>query len=122
MGGVTYAPRLRDAIPNCPKPPSVKTAPQRVYKVPPGEQDAVFASVPRPPGPQNVDPSYSPLWLVYMVHWKDPAHARVLTGEQPILDAAERGGLTIKRTDIVINGRIVATASGGSAPGVLIAR
>ncbi len=33
-GGITYAPRLIDAVPEYPKPPEVRTVLERVYKFP----------------------------------------------------------------------------------------
>src|ERR1700693_3336851 len=68
--GLTYTPRLRDAIPDYPKPPETRSVLERVYRFPSGDQDAVFASAPTPPGPASSDMVYSPLWLAYMVRWK----------------------------------------------------
>jgi hypothetical protein len=58
--GYTFAPRLGDAVPVYPRPPGVRTVLERVYKSPNGEQDAVFASAPNPPGPASTDMAYSP--------------------------------------------------------------
>jgi hypothetical protein len=69
---ITYAPRLRDAVPSYPKSPTERTILERVYKFPGAEQDAVFASVPRPLGPGSVDVAYSPVWLAYLVSWRNP--------------------------------------------------
>jgi hypothetical protein len=114
--GITYAPRLTDAIPEYPKLPSTRSVLERVYKFPNGEQDAVFASAPTPPGPKSSDEAYSPLWLAYMVRWKAPAHIRPLKSEEAILAAADGNELSIERTSIVINCPIVSTASGGVLP------
>ena len=51
-GGITYAPRLTDAIPEYPKPPATRTVLERVYRFPDDGQEAVFASAPRPPDPR----------------------------------------------------------------------
>jgi hypothetical protein len=114
--GLTYAPRLSDAIPEYPKPPEVSTVLERVYKFPGGEQDAVFASAPVPLGPESANAVYSPLWLAYMVQWKGRAHVRELTSEEAILAALHAEEVTVERTDIVINCPIVWTASGGVLP------
>jgi hypothetical protein len=120
--GVTFAPRLEDAVPEYPKPPEVRTVLERVYKFPGNEQDAVFASVPTPPGPESSDLSYSPLWLAYMVKWNDRSHIRALTSEEAIQAAADANEVTVERTSIVINCPIVWTASGGALPHSLLTR
>jgi len=99
-----YAPRLRDAVPNYPKPPQVKTVLERVYAFPNQEQAwSVFASVPEPLGYESQDTHYSPLWLMYVVVWKDPSKATELTSEEAIFAAEDHGLVTIERTDIVLN-------------------
>ncbi|MEL0622720.1 hypothetical protein V6238_06420 [Marinomonas arenicola] len=104
-----YAPRLTDAVPQYPKPPRVKTALERVYAFPNGEQGrSVFASVPAPLGYQSNDSHYSPLWLMYVVTWKTPSLAHELTSEEAIFDAEDRGLVTITRTNVVLNCPVVA--------------
>lgn len=104
LKNANYAPRLRDAVPHYPKPPHVKTALERVYDFPNGEQDrGVFASVPAPLGPESRDPHYSPLWLRYVVEWNDPSQAYELTSEEAIFVAEDQGLVTITRTDVVLN-------------------
>ena len=104
LKNANYAPRLRDAVPHYPKPPHVKTALERVYDFPNGEQDrGVFASVPAPLGPESRDPHYSPLWLRYVVKWNDPSQAYELTSEEAIFVAEDQGLVTITRTDVVLN-------------------
>ena len=99
-----YAPRLTDAVPQYPKPPSVKTVLERVYGFPNGEQArSVFASVPMPLGYESNDQHYSPLWLLYVVIWKNKAAAYALTSESAILDAQDKGLVTITRTNVVLN-------------------
>jgi hypothetical protein len=120
--GVTYAPRLEDAVPEYPKPPELRTVLERVYKFPGNEQDAVFASAPTPPGPESSDKAYSPLWLAYMVRWNDRSHARVLTSEEAIQAAADANEVSVERTSIVINCPIVWTESGGALPHSLLTR
>jgi hypothetical protein len=118
--GVTYAPRLRDAVPAYPKPPEVKSVLERVYKFPGGEQDPVFASAPHPVGPRSTDESYSPLWLLYTVRWNATAHVHTLTSEETLLHAESRGEISSTRTHIVINCPIVATAAGSRLGGTTI--
>jgi hypothetical protein len=121
-GGITYAPRLSDAVPEYPKPPELHTVLERVYKFPAGEQDAVFASIPTPPGPGSSDSAYSPLWLAYLVHWQGQAHPHLLATEQEILAAADNNEISVVRTSIVINCPIVWTEGGGSLPHAVLHR
>jgi hypothetical protein len=114
--GITYAPRLIDAIPDYPKPPKTRTVLERVYKFIGGEQDAVFASAPTPPGPSSTDAAYSPLWLAYIVHWNAGVQVRELTSEEAILAAADRQEISVERSNIVINCPIISTATGGLLP------
>jgi hypothetical protein len=108
-----YAPRLRDAVPNYPKPPQVKTVLERVYAFPNKEQAwSVFASVPQPLGHLSKDTHYSPLWLMYVVVWKDPIQAQELTSEEAIFVAEDQGLVTIERTDIVLNCPVIPFALG----------
>jgi hypothetical protein len=104
MANANYAPRLRDAVPHYPKPPQVKTVLERVYAFPNKEQVwSVFASVLEPLGYESQNTHYSPLWLMYVVVWKDPSKAKELTSEEAILTAEDQGLVTIERTDIVLN-------------------
>ena len=108
--GANYAPRLRDAIPDYPKPPRQKTVIERVYGFPDGEQpNNVFGSAPSPVGYHSTDEQYSPVWHMYWVRWTVPGDASVLTSEEAILDAEERGLITLERTDIVVNCPIVSS-------------
>ncbi|TDO95773.1 DUF7482 domain-containing protein [Marinomonas balearica] len=102
-----YAPRLRDAIPRYPKPPQVKTALERVYGFPGGEQRNVFPSAPWPVGPESTDEQYSPLWLMYWVKWVDSSKAYELKSEGDIYAAERKGLVTIERTRIVVNCPVV---------------
>lgn len=109
--------KAQDAVPTQPKRPEQQTVLERVDKFAPTEQDAVFASAPRPPGAHSEDASYSPLWLIYSVTWNDlQHHHRVLTSEEAILSAEETHAVSILRTDIVINCPIIGTVSGARLP------
>jgi hypothetical protein len=111
-GGVTFAPRLRDAILAYGKPGVTRSVLERVYKFPDGGQDAVFASAPRPPGGSSADEAYSPLWLAYLVRWEHSGQRRVLTSAEAILAASDAGDVRVERSEIVINCPIVQTAAG----------
>ncbi|MDP5055379.1 MAG: hypothetical protein NWP51_00825 [Marinomonas hwangdonensis] len=112
-----YAPRLRNTIPQYPKPPQVKTALERVYAFPNQEQTwSVFASAPEPLGYESDNPHYSPLWLMYAVVWKDPSKAKELTSEEAILTAEDQGLVTIERTDIVLNCPVIPFSLADSRP------
>jgi hypothetical protein len=103
-----YAPRLTDAIPHYPKPPYVKTVLERVYAFPNGEQTTnIFASIPKPLGSASQDPSYSPVWLMYVVSWVDKDKSKELRSESDIFDAEAAGLVTIERTNVVVNCPIV---------------
>ena len=103
-----FAPRLVDAIPNYPKPPEQKTILERVYAFPNGEQtNTVFASIPSPLGHMSEDFHYSPIWLMYTVHWKEPTQVRELRSEGEIFKAEAQGFVEITRTNVVVNCPIV---------------
>lgn len=103
-----FAPRLADAIPNYPKPPEQKTVLERVYAFPGDEQaNTVFASIPSPLGHASQDVSYSPLWLMYTVHWLDQERVQELRSEGDIFKAEAQGWVEIARTNVVINCPVV---------------
>lgn len=104
-----YAPRLRDAIPNYPKPPRQKTVIERVYAFPGGKQRTVFPSSPWPAGAESRNKQYSPVWLMYKVTWNDPSQAYELKSEEAIFKAEEKGVVSIERTDVVLNCPIIST-------------
>jgi hypothetical protein len=84
-----------------------------VYAFPNKEQAwSVFASVPQPLGHLSKDTHYSPLWLMYVVVWKDPIQAQELTSEEAIFVAEDQGLVTIERTDIVLNCPVIPFALG----------
>ena len=51
--------------------------------------------------------SYSPLWKVNLVEWKDSSTATILGSEKEIMNAFDSGKLTITPTTIVVNCPIV---------------
>jgi hypothetical protein len=53
------------------------------------------------------EPTYSPLWKVNLVEWKDASTATILGSESEITDAFNSGKITITPTTIVVNCPIV---------------
>ncbi|MFW1678043.1 DUF7482 domain-containing protein [Pontibacter sp. JAM-7] len=103
-----YAPRLRDAVPDYPKPPTQKTVLERVYTFPTGQQaSSVFASVPSPLGHGSQDKHYSPLWLIYTVEWRVKDQEIELRSEAEIFKAEAQGWVQIERTPVVVNCPVV---------------
>jgi hypothetical protein len=119
--GVNHVPLLADAL--LPEGaarafPGWRAPVDRVYKFMNGEQDTVFPSAPRPVGADNIDRGYSPLWQLYELRWRPGATARLLTSEEAVLAAQERGELEITPTRIIINCPVVSDAQGGALRGV----
>ncbi|MEJ6003310.1 DUF7482 domain-containing protein [Paucibacter soli] len=114
--GVNYAPRLADALPpeGAQAPGPARTVLERVYKFMADEQASIFASVPRPVGPASLDTSYSPLWLLVEVRWQPGLKPRLLTSEEALLAAEERGELTLRRSRIVVNCPVLRSERGGA--------
>jgi len=112
--GANFVPRLAQAIP-APGRPSIV---ERVYKFPGKEQISVFQSAPLPTGGANADRSYSPLWRIVMVRWRQPAAVRELRSEEEVLAAQERGELALQITDIVANCPIIRSVDGLALKGV----
>lgn len=110
--GVNHVPRLRDAIA---ARPSVL---ERVYKFSQGEQISIFQSAPRPVGAANTDRSYSPLWRLVLVTRTTPHPGPELTSEEELLAAEEKGLVSLKVTDIVINCPVTRAVGGGGLTGV----
>ncbi|MCP5160874.1 MAG: hypothetical protein H6999_08455 [Hahellaceae bacterium] len=102
-----YVPRLRDALPPYPRPPTHKTVLERIYVFPDSPFDSVLPSIPKPFGPNSEDIHYSPLWLLYEVHWLDPTKQQQFKFEEDVLAAQDKGWVDIKRTDIVVNCPVV---------------
>ncbi len=111
-----YAPKLANAIAS--NPSSVDD----IYQFTNFKQGNVLPSTPRPAGPENDDPAYTPLWQLSLVTWKPGVSPRVLRSEDAILDARDRGLVSIRKTNVVINCPVVYTPSGGLLYGVHILR
>lgn len=115
--GVNHVPILTNAL----------TAPQSsyddIYTVTNStrkDQYNVVPSEPYPVGPWNKDPSYSPLWQLSKVTWKDGVTQTTLKSEEEVLDASAKGLVTIEKTRIVINCPVVYTDAGGLLPNAVI--
>lgn len=115
--GINHAPRLAATVPPDGALPGQRHALERVYHFTDGAQINVFPSVPVPVGPASADRAYSPLWRMVEVAWKPGAVRRVLTSEEAVLDAVERGELSLQVTRVVINCAVVSDANGGLLPG-----
>jgi hypothetical protein len=115
--GINHAPRLAATVPADNAPTGQRHALERVYHFTDGAQINVFPSVPVPVGPASTDRAYSPLWRMVEVAWLPGATRRVLTSEEAVLDAVERGQLSLRITRVVVNCAVVSDANGGVLPG-----
>jgi hypothetical protein len=116
--GANYVPRLANAI--VPAAPGKPGAVDRIYRVANFKQGSVLPSVPDPVGAANRDRNYSPIWQVYLVTWAAGATPHVLRAEEEILDAEEKGQLSIAKSNIVVNCPVVFFAGAGLLPGAVI--
>lgn len=103
MAGANFVPRLADAIPKAGQPSVL----ERVYKFPDGEQISIFQSAPTPAGPSNADKSYSPLWRIVLVKWRNSDRVRELKSEEELLAAEDKGEVTLNVTQVVANCPII---------------
>ncbi len=84
------------------------------------DQYNILPSEPKPVGPNNRDTSYSPLWQVSQVTWKDGARQRTLKSEKEVLDAEAKGLVLLVKTRIVLNCPVVYTDAGGLLPKAVV--
>lgn len=120
--GINHAPRLAATVPADDAPPGQRHALERVYHFTDGAQINVFPSVPTPVGPASNDRAYSPLWRMVEVAWMPGATRRVLNSEEAVLDAVERGQLSLRVTRVVVNCAVVSDDNGGLLPGARLQR
>lgn len=111
--GVNLVPRLAEAIPAQGRVSVL----ERVYKFVDDTQITVFQSAPSPTGPGNADASYSPLWRMVLVRWKQPSLARELTSEEQVLSAVEAQQLSMEISNIVVNCPITRSVDGQAIRG-----
>ena len=84
------------------------------------DQYNILPSEPKPVGPNNRDTSYSPLWQVSMVTWKDGVSQKTLKSENEVKDAENKGLVLVDKTRIVLNCPVVYTDAGGLLPKAVI--
>ena len=71
-------------------------------------------------GHANREAAYSPLWLMLTVTWKPGMAQRILKSEEEVLDATEKGWVTLVSTGVVVNCPIVHRGALGGLDGVTI--
>jgi hypothetical protein len=118
--GANYVPRLANAIPAQPRQPGQGSAIERIYSFGNFKQGGVLPSIPEPTGPGNADRNYSPIWHVHKVNWVAGHTPRVLKSEEEVLEAADKGEVTITQTNIVVNCPVIFSPQGGLLPGAKI--
>ena len=114
--GANFAPRLAYALPAAGTQAAGRSSVDKVYAVTNFAQPAVLASAPNPIGPLNQDVAYSPLWQMVKVTWHGNASAHVLKSEEAVLDAQEKGLVTLQPAPVVLNCPIIADGVGGGLP------
>jgi hypothetical protein len=118
--GVNFVPRLADALPPAPARPGQAGAVERIYAITNFEQGNVLPSAPVPTGPANTDRAYSPLWVLVQVTWLPGTTPQLLRSEEALLQAADKGWVTVTPTRVVVNCPVVITAQGGALRGARI--
>ena len=114
---MNFVPLLANALGKGPGAAPTASVLARIYVFPDGSQRNVLPSMPKPTGYANADTAYSPLWQLYAVAWQPGRARRDLRSEDALLDAAERGDVTITATRIVANCPVVYSAQGGLLSG-----
>lgn len=104
-----YAPRLSDAILPHPRPIGVRSAVERVYVFPEGDQGSILPSSPTPLGHESKDVNYSPIWQVYLVRWEAGKRKALLTSEESLLAAQEQSMVSIEKTEVIVNCPVIKT-------------
>ena len=84
------------------------------------DQYNILPSEPKPVGPNNRNTSYSPLWQVSQVTWKDGASQKTLKSENEVKDAENKGLVLVAKTRIVLNCPVVYTDAGGLLPKAVV--
>jgi hypothetical protein len=118
--GVNFVPRLADAIPPLPHKPGQRSSVERIYSFTNFKQGGVLPSIPEPTGAGSTNKNYSPLWQMYAVTWLPGHEPHVLHSEEEVLTAADKGEVSIKQTNIVINCPVIFSEQGGALPGIRI--
>lgn len=120
--GANFAPRLSHALPASISGAQAepRSALDKVYAITNFSQGSVFASAPDPMGHLNRESAYSPLWRMVTVTWNAGQSAHLLKSEEAVLDAAEKGLVTLKVTSVVLNCPIVHRGAKGGLPGAVM--
>ncbi|MGZ3237536.1 MAG: DUF7482 domain-containing protein [Burkholderiaceae bacterium] len=118
--GVNFVPRLADAIPPLPHTPGQRSSVERIYSFTNFKQGGVLPSIPEPTGAESTNKNYSPLWHMHTVTWLPGHEPRVLRSEEEVLSAADKGQVSIKQTNIVINCPVIFSEQGGALPRIKI--
>lgn len=84
------------------------------------DQYNILPSEPKPVGPYNRDTSYSPLWQVSQVTWKDGVRQRTLKSESEVKNAEAKGLVLVVKTRIVLNCPVLYTDAGGLLPKAVV--
>ena len=84
------------------------------------DQYNILPSEPKPVGPNNRDTSYSPLWQVSKVTWKDDVKQTTLTSEAAVRDAEAKGWVIVEKTRAVLNCPVIYTSAGGLLPKAVV--
>ena len=118
--GVNFVPRLADAIPPLPHTPGQRSSVERIYSFTNFKQGGVLPSIPEPTGADSANKNYSPLWQMYTVTWLPGHEPHVLRSEEEVLTAGDKGQVSIKQTNIVINCPVIFSEQGGALPQIKI--
>jgi hypothetical protein len=118
--GLNFVPRLADAIPPLPHTPGQRSSVERIYSFTNFKQGGVLPSIPEPTGADSTNKNYSPLWQMYTVTWLPGHEPHVLRSEEEVLTAADKGQVSIKQTNIVINCPVIFSEQGGALPHIKI--
>jgi hypothetical protein len=80
-------------------------------------QGNVLSATPTPPGPDNTNANYSPLWQVSLVAWNSGVTPSTLTSTAAVQAAAEAGQVTVTKTPIIVECSVIfSLAPGGVLP------
>lgn len=115
--GVNYVPQLSNAI------DAPNGAVDDIYVFTNSKQKDqynIIPSEPKPVGPYNTSPDYTPLWQVSTVTWKDGVPQTTLKSEKEVSDAVAKNLVLVEKTRIVVNCPVVYSADGGLLPKAVI--
>jgi len=80
-------------------------------------QGNVLSATPTPPGPDNSNANYSPLWQVNLVTWNPGSQVSLLTSTAEVTAAQAAGEVTVTPTPIIVECSVIfSLAPGGLLP------